>query len=71
MRAKRTQSGNTKQPKDYFAVVYKADKSGEFKQSRFDKMRDGIFVRLFNKYSKKQLKNSSVIDTLHDGFQSQ
>jgi 2-polyprenyl-3-methyl-5-hydroxy-6-metoxy-1,4-benzoquinol methylase len=62
MRAKKTQTGITKQPKDYFKVVYKADKSGEFKQSRFDKMRDGIFVRLFNKYSAKPLKVSAVLD---------
>ena len=62
MRAKKTQTGTTKQPKDYFKVVYKADKSGEFKQSRFDKMRDGIFVKLFNKYSKKSLSKSSIID---------
>jgi len=62
MRAKKPHSGNNKQPKDYFKLVYKADKSGQFKQSRFDKMRDGIFVKLFNKYSKKCLSRSSIID---------
>lgn len=62
MRAKKTQTGSTKQPKDYFKVVYKTDSSGEFKQSRFDKMRDGIFVKLFNKYSHKPLDKASVID---------
>ena len=61
MRAKQARTG-TKQPKDYFAVVYKSDNNGEFKQTRFDKIRDGIFVSLFNKYSYKKLKNASVID---------
>lgn len=62
MRANRTQAGTTKQPKDYFKVVYKTDSSGQIKQSRFDKMRDGIFVKLFKKYSKKSLTRSSIID---------
>jgi len=61
MRAKQAKP-SAKQPKDYFATVYKTDESGQLKQTRFDKLRDGIFVRLFNKYSKKPLKDSAVLD---------
>jgi len=61
MRAKQA-NPSANQPKDYFATVYKTDESGQLKQTRFDKLRDGIFVRLFNKYSAKPLKDSAVLD---------
>ena len=61
MRAKQAKP-SAKQPKDYFATVYKTDESGQLKQTRFDKLRDGIFVHLFNKYSAKPLKDSVVLD---------
>jgi 2-polyprenyl-3-methyl-5-hydroxy-6-metoxy-1,4-benzoquinol methylase len=61
MRAKQAKP-SAKQPKDYFATVYKTDESGQLKQTRFDKLRDGIFVRLFNKYSAKSLSKSAVLD---------
>jgi 2-polyprenyl-3-methyl-5-hydroxy-6-metoxy-1,4-benzoquinol methylase len=61
MRAKQAKP-SAKQPKDYFATVYKTDESGQLKQTRFDKLRDGIFVRLFNKYRAKSLSKSAVLD---------
>ena len=61
MGSKQSKAGS-KQSKEYFSLVYKSDKNGQFKQSRFDKLRDGIFVKLFNKYSQKPLTNASVID---------
>ena len=63
MGSKQSKAG-AKQSKEYFSLVYKSDKNGQFKQSRFDKLRDGIFVKLFNKYSQKPLTGASVMDTL-------
>ena len=48
---------------DYFSNLYGAkDDSGNPSQTKIDKLRDGILVKLFNKYGNQQLKDSSVLD---------
>ena len=49
--------------KDYFAHLYGAkDESGNPSQTKIDKLRDGLLVKLFNRYGQTKLSESSVID---------
>jgi len=49
--------------KDYFAHLYGAkDELGNPSQTKIDKLRDGLLVKLFNRYSHIKLNESSVID---------
>ncbi|MFM9095583.1 MAG: class I SAM-dependent methyltransferase [Actinomycetes bacterium] len=49
--------------KDYFAHLYGAkDELGNPSQTKIDKLRDGLLVKLFNRYSQTKLNEASVID---------
>ena len=49
--------------KDYFASLYGAtDKFGNPSQTKIDKLRDNLLVKMFSKYGSTVLKDSSVVD---------
>ena len=48
---------------EYFAKLYSAqDESGEPQQTKIDKLRDGLLVKLYKKYGKVSLNKSKVLD---------
>ena len=48
---------------DYFAKLYGGqDESGEPQQTKIDKLRDGLLVKLYKKYGKTPLGESKVLD---------
>ena len=49
--------------KDYFASLYGAtDELGNPSQTKIDKLRDNLLVKMFSKYGSTALKDSSVVD---------
>lgn len=49
--------------KEYFANLYGAtDNLGNPSQTKIDKLRDNLLVKMFNKYGSTELKEASVID---------
>ncbi len=49
--------------KDYFASLYGAtDEFGNPSQTKIDKLRDNLLVKMFSKYGSTALKDSSVVD---------
>ncbi len=49
--------------KDYFASLYGAtDEFGNPSQTKIDKLRDNLLVKMFSKYGSTVLKDSSVVD---------
>ena len=50
---------------EYFAKLYSAhDESGEPQQTKIDKLRDGLLVRLYKKYGTVPLNQSKVLDVV-------
>ena len=49
--------------KDYFANLYGAtDELGNPSQTKIDKLRDNLLVKMFSKYGSTEMKDSSVVD---------